>query len=249
MNPTDAVRATDDSPFGDLTCPICGEAQVTTYIHDDTLEYGSGKLAAKLQVKLPVRRCDSCDFEYLDHEGERVKHEAVCRHLGVLTSGEIRRIREQYEMTRLSFSQVTGLGEATLNRWENGVLIQNRANDRYLRLLAMRDIFDRLSHLPDRPFPSREFDLEAGGNRQDSSKAAVPVTRRPPIAAADVHRKSRGGWRSPDMSSASKQMTLFAQVFPRKIDKGTPAPTSVVQRAEKDREHAKPAPPSRSILS
>ena len=39
-------------------------------------------------------------------------------------------------MSRAAFAKVTGLGEATLNRWENGLLIQNRANDRYLRLLA-----------------------------------------------------------------------------------------------------------------
>ena len=39
-------------------------------------------------------------------------------------------------MSQASFSKVTGLGKATLNRWENGILIQNLANDRYLRLLA-----------------------------------------------------------------------------------------------------------------
>ena len=248
MNPTGAVRATDDSPFGDLTCPICGEAGVVTYDHHDTFEYGSGEAAVTLQVEIPIRRCEACDFEFLDQEGEQLKQEAVCRHLGVLTSTEIRQIRKRYGMTRSSFSQVTGLGEATLNRWENGVLIQNRANDRYLRLLAMRDIFDRLSHLPDCPFPSQEFDPEVDSNRQDLTKAAVPVTRRPPIAAADVHRKSHGGWRSPEMTAPSKQMTLFPQAFPRKIVKGTLTPTSVVQRATRDREHAKPAPPVNSTL-
>ena len=249
MKPTDTVRATDDSPTRDLICPICGGNQVNTYHHQDAYEYGSGEAAVTLHVKLPVRRCDTCDFEFLDQEGERIKHEAVCLHLGVLTSGEIRRIREQYGMTRLSFSKVTGLGEATINRWENGVLIQNRANDRYLRLLAMPDIFDRLSHLPDRPFPSQEFDFEAGGNRQDFSKAAVPITKRPPTALADVHLKSYGGWDSPDVGAASKQMTLFSQAFPRKTVKGIPIPTRVVRRAAKDRDHAKPTLPIRSILS
>ena len=186
--------------------------QVNTFDHQEEFEYGSGKSAVTLQVQLPVRRCDACDFEFLDQDGERIKHEAVCHHLGVLTSTEIREIRKQYGKTRSSFAELTGLGEATLNRWENGVLIQNRANDRYLGLLAMPDIFDRLSHLPDRPFRPQEFDFEAGGNRQDFSKAAVPITKRPPSALADVHLKSYGGWDSPDMSAASKQMTLFPQV-------------------------------------
>jgi hypothetical protein len=33
---------------------------------------------------------------------------------------------------------LTGFGEATISRWERGRLLQNRANDRYLRLLAER---------------------------------------------------------------------------------------------------------------
>ena len=248
MNQTDTVHATDDSSFRNLTCPICGADHVNTYHRPDTLKYGSGESAVKLHVELPVRRCDACNFEFLDHEGERVKHEAVCRHLGVLTSTEIRGIRERYGMTRASFAEFTGLGEATLNRWENGVLIQNRANDRYLRLLAMPDIFDRLSHLPDRPFSSQELDFEAGDSRQDFSKAAVPITKRPPTALADVHLKSYGGWDSPDMSAASKQMTLFSRVFPRKTVKGVPVPTRVVRRTAKDRDHAKPTLPIKSIL-
>ncbi len=246
MNPTDTVQRTDDSSLGGLTCPICGEAQVNTYNHPDTIKYGSGESAVKLQVELPVRRCDSCDFEYLDQEGERIKHEAVCRHLGVLTSVEIRRIREQYGMTRSSFSQVTGLGEATLNRWENGVLIQNRANDCYLRLLAMHDIFDRLSRLPDRPFPSQELDPEAGGNRQDFSKATVLGTKRPPKKPASVHVKFHQGWKNPDMSSASKHMTLFPKVIPRKSVKPSSTPIRIARGVTKSAEPTKSVPKSRA---
>ena len=51
-------------------------------------------------------------------------------------------------MTRSEFAEVTGLGEATLGRWETGALVQNRANDRYLRLMReprTMDILQRLS--------------------------------------------------------------------------------------------------------
>ncbi len=50
-------------------------------------------------------------------------------------------------MSRAAFSKMTGLGQATLNRWENGILIQNRANDRYLRLLASRANVQALEQL------------------------------------------------------------------------------------------------------
>ena len=249
MNPMDTKPARDTSSLIGRTCPVCGENQVITHHHQDSFEYGSGESAVTLHVELPVRRCEACEFEFLDQEGERIKQEAVCRHLGVLTSTEIRGIRERYRMTRASFAELTGLGEATLNRWENGVLIQNRANDRYLRLLAMPDIFDRLSHLSDRPFSSQQLDFEAGDSRHEFSKAAVPITKRPPAALADVHLKSYGGWDSPDMSAASKQMTLFSKVLPRETVKGIPVPTRVVRRTDKDRDHAKPTRPIKSILS
>ena len=47
-------------------------------------------------------------------------------------------------MTRAAFAEVTGLGEATLNRWENGIKVQTLANDRYLRLLARPENMRRL---------------------------------------------------------------------------------------------------------
>ena len=147
MNADDTARRPDDSANGDRTCPVCGEDEVRSFNHRDTFEYGSGESAVTLQVDLPVRRCAACDFEFLDQEGERLRHEAVCRHLGVLTSAEVLAIRRQYGMTRSAFAQLSGLGEATLNRWENGVVVQNPANDRYLRLLAMPDVIRRLEDL------------------------------------------------------------------------------------------------------
>lgn len=89
----------------------------------------------ELTVYAPVRRCVVCKFEYLDEEAERLKHDSICHHLGVLTPTEIRHIRKGCNLTRAKFAQLTGLGEASLNRWENGLNIQTHAYDQYLRLL------------------------------------------------------------------------------------------------------------------
>ena len=71
----------------------------------------------------------------LDDEAERLEHEDdLCTSQGVLSPKEIRGIRSVWPVSE--FAQVTGLGEATLNRWENGIKIQT-PNDRYLRLLAL----------------------------------------------------------------------------------------------------------------
>lgn len=134
-------------------CPQCGSA-VDTEMYQHTFRYGDGDAAADIAVVLPLRRCAQCDFEYLDHEGERAKHEALCRHLGVLTPGEIRGMREPLGLTRAQFADLTGLGVASLNRWENGSSVQSVANDRYLRLLAQGAGLSRLRRIPARyPVP------------------------------------------------------------------------------------------------
>ena len=138
-------------PGSGFTCPDCGGHSFTTVLHNDVFEYGSGDSPATLHAIVPVHCCDSCDFEFLGREGRLIKHEAVCRHLGLLTPTEIRSIRESHGMSRTEFAEVTGFGEATLNRWENGSVIQNRANDRFLRLLKSSDILDRLKGMAGRP--------------------------------------------------------------------------------------------------
>ena len=116
-------------------CDECGH-EVTTTWQDHVFVYGADQAAAELAARLPVRRCASCDFDYLDEEGERLKHEAVCRHLGVLTPQEIRGTRERLGLSRSALSKLTDVGEASLSRWEGGIKIQTPAYDRYLRMLS-----------------------------------------------------------------------------------------------------------------
>lgn len=123
-----------DDPRDTVPCFDC-DGDTRRIWDEHTFTYGIGDDAAELTVRLPVHVCPSCGFECLSHEAETIKHEAICAHLGVLTPDEVRGIREMHGMSRAAFAKVTRLGEATLNRWENGIRIQNRANDCYLRLL------------------------------------------------------------------------------------------------------------------
>ena len=117
-------------------CPMCATDGVTMEWSPLVFHYGSGKSMVELSVHVPVYRCDACGIEYLDEESEHIKHDAICQHLGVLPPTEIRRIRDQFGMTRAEFSRLTGIGETSFNRWENGLSIQTHAYDRYLRLLS-----------------------------------------------------------------------------------------------------------------
>lgn len=118
-----------------VACANCGSEDITTSVENDEFVYGVGSDAVKLAVQLPARTCNKCGFKFTDYAAEKVQHEAVCRHLGVLTPDEIREIRESYGLSRADFAQITQLGVATLARWERGELIQNAAYNQFLYLL------------------------------------------------------------------------------------------------------------------
>ena len=148
-NSRSRMRVVEPEP----SCPVCGRGGIATTWNIHGFDYGTGESVVGLQARVPVHRCGTCEFEYLDEEAERLKHTAICEHLGVLPPNEIRRIREDYGMTRAAFARVTGLGEASLNRWENGLSIQTHANDRYLRLLARPENMSRLQEFTATRFP------------------------------------------------------------------------------------------------
>ena len=158
------------------TCPYC-EQRATTTLVDETFTYGSGEGAVELNVRLPVRHCEACDCHFIDQVGERIRTEAVYRHHGLLTPWEIRAIRESRRSSRAGFAEITGLGEATIKRWETGAITQNRANDRYLRLLNDDTCWSALKRLvapKSEPPPARAA----------STQGSRSTTSAPPAAAA-----------------------------------------------------------------
>jgi putative zinc finger/helix-turn-helix YgiT family protein len=125
-------------------CFNCGSNHIATRMVTETFQYGSGAKAAELQVSIPVRQCGECGFEYTDSEADDLRHETVCRHLGVMTPAEVVALRKRYNVSRAEFAERTRIGEASLARWETGELIQNAANDNYLYLLSFPENFQRV---------------------------------------------------------------------------------------------------------
>lgn len=145
------------------SCAQCGAPAVETVDQRHTFRYGTGESAADLTVDLPVRRCATCGFEFLDGESEQIKLEAICEHLGVLSPAGIRRIRERYGMTQAEFARVTGLGTASVVRWENGSMNHTRAYDRYIRLLESPDVMRRLRRLSEPAVRRARSPITVGG--------------------------------------------------------------------------------------
>lgn len=125
-------------------CIACGSSDVSTRTVQEEFEYGAGSNPIRIRVRVPVHRCATCESEYSDADAEDIRHEAVCRYLGVLTPDEVRAIRSKLGLSRQRFADVTRIGVATLARWESGEVIQNAAMDAYLRLVARADIYHLL---------------------------------------------------------------------------------------------------------
>lgn len=143
-------------------CDACGADAISAESHVQTFTYGVDEEAVELSAAVQVSKCMHCGISYTDDRAEMARHEAVCKHLGVLTPSDIRQVRKDIcQMTRAEFAELTGLAESSIGRWESGATIQSTANDRYLRLLRYPDVLHRLRKMggtEEQRFPvHREF--------------------------------------------------------------------------------------------
>ena len=62
-----------------LKCPECGGSPITTEWKYEIVPYGYGKPIKKAQVsvRVPVRHCWKCQFEWTDYAAEELRDEAV----------------------------------------------------------------------------------------------------------------------------------------------------------------------------
>ncbi len=151
MNRDELRRRSTGVVADTIVCPTCGDERVNTTVTRDEFSYGDGSSAVQLVAALPVRTCSKCGFKFLDGDAEDAKHDAICRHLGVMTPREVRCLREACGLSRTEFARLTRLGEATLGRWERGALIQNAAYDQLLYLLSFPENLRRLRAREDQP--------------------------------------------------------------------------------------------------
>ncbi len=125
-------------------CPACGSKDVLSTVHVDEFQYGEKESAATLSASILVHHCESCGLSFTTEESSEARHDAVCRHLGVLTPSEVRAVREHYGLSQADFSELSKIGKASLARWESGLLVQNQANDNLLYLLTFEENVARL---------------------------------------------------------------------------------------------------------
>lgn len=87
----------------------------------------------KFEVEDKVNICDSCGFITIplaraDEHG-RVVDATYRRLAGILTAEEIREARQRLGMSQREFAEYLGVGEASVKRWETGVLPDKSSSD------------------------------------------------------------------------------------------------------------------------
>jgi len=125
-------------------CIECGGSRVAERTKEQSFSYGPLDNQVVLTASMPVLECEDCGFEYFDERGEDARQAAVCRHLGVQTPWEIRKVREETGLTRTEFCRLSGFGPASVQRWEAGALVQNLSSDRLIFLLRYPENVERL---------------------------------------------------------------------------------------------------------
>lgn len=116
-------------------CKNCETGTLLSSAVREEFTYGEGDAAVTLFADVPVWVCRDCGDAFTDSDAEQIRHDVVCRHLGRLTPRELQLHRKKYGMSQDALSKLTGIGIASIKRWELGNQIQNAAADRYLRLI------------------------------------------------------------------------------------------------------------------
>lgn len=144
-------------PRSKQICPSCEATSITRELRPQSFQYGKGDDALVIEAEIPIYICQECTLEYCDEEAERIRHDAICDRLNVLKPKQIRAIRDRFQMNRTEFAILTGIGEASLARWESSAQIQTPAMDLLLRLVARSSPAEVASMRVVRPRPSADL--------------------------------------------------------------------------------------------
>lgn len=119
-----------------IKCPVCNIGFLETVTSDYSTVIKDGQQEVVITVSnLKREKCPSCNEEFLGPEALKIIEDAKYKQLGLLTPDELKMIREKLGLTQGQISSLLCVGKKSYFRWENGLSIQNKSIDRYIRLV------------------------------------------------------------------------------------------------------------------
>ena len=116
-----------------MTCLACGHESLSPAVIVSRGE----RRGQSFEISVSGYKCSVCAFQTMDsiqsEEFTRRLSDAYRSANGLLTSDEIRSLRNRIQMTQQEFANFLPVGVASLRRWELGQ-IQDRAMDQLIRL-------------------------------------------------------------------------------------------------------------------
>lgn len=117
-------------------CPVCEVGILTVKREDVEFSYHDSTMILAQQ---DILYCQTCGESFLPphtaREREKILTDARRKVDGLLTSEEIKAIRQQFRMTQTEFAHLLRVGKKTFARYENGQITQSYAMDDLLRIL------------------------------------------------------------------------------------------------------------------
>jgi len=156
-------------------------------------------------VHTPVVKCSKCGWVTVDAAtGEELRRrtaDAYRKKHRLLTSDEIRSLRQLLDMSQKEFAAFARVGEASVKRWETW-LVQEKSSDELIRLKCEKELYQRLAQKP-------ASALWISGHHHGTIEAANGVTIEKP-ASPPVPKPSRWDLDTalPEPADEESQMSL-----------------------------------------
>jgi putative zinc finger/helix-turn-helix YgiT family protein len=122
---------------------------------------------------LEILTCRKCGEQLFTASIDERIVAALRAQVGLLPPEEIRRGRDQLEMTQQELADQLGIAKETISRWETGGMIQSRAMDNLLRLYFESEEVRRLLRKRFAPDPPQPVNRIRGLRMKAESYASV----------------------------------------------------------------------------
>ncbi|MBK1720978.1 type II toxin-antitoxin system MqsA family antitoxin [Thiocystis violacea] len=118
-------------------CPLCETGELSPITYEDTFQHHGADLVVS---ELEGYECPLCGADPIFEDQIRRNHRRIMdakrRADGLLTSDEIRALRERLKLTQKDAAEFFGGGANAFSKYERGDVAQSVAMDRLLRLVG-----------------------------------------------------------------------------------------------------------------